>query len=109
MSKKTMLPLVATGLVFAIAASTSQPAEARRGGPAAGVAVGTVLGLGIAGVYTVPRYLYLSCRAIPLQCGWVGRTCAYDRWGDHVCQGGTWRCQRPTNCSGLTGVIKTGQ
>src|SRR5262245_28331570 len=101
MSKKIMQFLLATGLVLGIAASTSQPTEARRRGPAAGVAIGMVLGLGVAGAYALPLSFHPHCRALPLQCGWAGRTCSYDRWGDYVCQGGTWRCQRPAYCKDL--------
>ena len=82
MSKKIMQSLLAVGLVLGIAASMNQAAQAGRGGRvAAGVAVRTLVGLGIAGAYAVPRYL--SCHAGPRQCGWAGRTCAYDRWGNH--------------------------
>src|SRR5262245_25395027 len=105
MSKNIMRSLLATGLVLGIAASMSQPAEARRGGPAAGVAVGVVLGLGISGANAVPRY-FRVCRALPPQCGWADRTCSYDRWGDQVCRGGTWRCQRPTYCNWLTSATR---
>jgi hypothetical protein len=45
-------------LVLGIVAATVQPAEAHRrgGGVAAGLAIGTILGLGIAGAYAGPRY-----------------------------------------------------
>jgi len=99
MSKKIMQSLLAMGLVLGIAASMSQPAQAGGGGRvAAGVAVGTLVGLGIAGARAVPRYFRLSCHAGPRQCGWAGRTCSYDRWGDQVCHGGAWRCRRPNYC-----------
>ena len=43
--------------MLGLGAALSQPAEARRSGSiAAGIAVGTLLGLGIAGAYAGPRY-----------------------------------------------------
>ena len=32
------------------------------------------------------------------QCQWVGRSCWTNRYGEHVCSGGDWRCWRPTIC-----------
>ena len=57
MLKKLMQSAAALALVAGIAAASSQPAEARRG-VGAGVAIGTILGLGIAGAYAGPRYYY---------------------------------------------------
>src|SRR5262247_1445788 len=58
MLKKLMQSAAALVLVLGIAAATSQQADAHRrgGGVAAGVAIGTILGLGIAGAYAGPRY-----------------------------------------------------
>ena len=82
----------------------SRPAEAGRGGRvAAGVAIGTLLGLGIAGAYAGPRYYgpaYYGpgCYPGPRQCGWAGRSCWRNPYGETVCRGGEWRCWRPTIC-----------
>lgn len=101
MLKKIMQATLAIALLAGIATSTSQPAEARRGGVAAGVAVGALLGLGIAGAYAGPRYYdgyEGACYRGPRQCDWVGRSCWYNRYGEYVCRGGERRCWRPTVC-----------
>jgi hypothetical protein len=102
MFRKTMQCLLALTVVLGLAVAViSQPAEARRGGSiAAGVAVGTILGLGIAGAYD--RGYYYSggpgCFRGPRQCQWVGRSCWYNRYGEYVCRGGDYRCWRPLIC-----------
>ena len=102
MSKKITHALLALAVVLALGASTSRPAEARRGGVAAGIAVGTLLGLGIAGAYAGPRtYGYdpgPGCYRGPRQCSWVGRDCRTNRYGEPVCSEGHYRCWRPTIC-----------
>jgi hypothetical protein len=106
MSKKIMHALLALTIVVGIGAALAQPADAHRrgGGIAAGVAVGTLLGLGIAGAYAGPRYYrgpaYYEgeCYPGPRQCGHVGRRCWRDGYGELVCRGGEWRCWRPTIC-----------
>lgn len=104
MLKKFMQGALALTLVLGIGAAASQPAEAGRGGRvAAGVAVGTLLGLGIAGAYAGPRYYGYGpgpagCYRGPRQCDWVGRSCWYNRFGEYVCRGGEYRCWRPTIC-----------
>ena len=103
MSKKIAQALMSLVLVVGLGAAMSQPAEARRnGGLAAGLAVGTLLGLGIAGTYAGPRYYDgppAGCYRGPRQCGWVGRSCWTNRYGEDVCAGGTWRCWHPTICN----------
>ena len=81
MRKKFSHALLALTVVLALGATTTRPAEARRGGVAAGIAVGTLLGLGIAGAYAGPRYYGAGYR-----------------YGEHICSGGDWRCWRPTIC-----------
>lgn len=108
MLRKIMQAALALTVVLGIAASTMQPAEAhRRGGIVAGVAVGTLLGLGIAGAYSYPRYHrpryyaysgYGDCYPGPRRCAWVGRSCYTNRFGEYVCGGGAYRCWRPTIC-----------
>ena len=56
MLKKIMHGAVALALVIDMAAASAQPAEAQRRGIGAGLAIGTILGLGIAGAYAGPRY-----------------------------------------------------
>ena len=67
MLKKLMQSAAALTLVLGLAAATSQQADAHRrgGGVAAGIAIGTILGLGIAGAYAGPRYYDTVLRAIP--------------------------------------------
>jgi hypothetical protein len=93
--------LLALAVVLGISIATGRPAEARRGDIAAGVAVGTLLGLGIAGAYAGPRTYYgppPGCYRGPRQCGWVGGRCGIAPSGAQVCGGGEWRCWRPTVC-----------
>lgn len=108
MYRKLMSLLAASAMLFSVFVLTSEQAEARRGGGlAAGLAVGAILGLGIAGAYAGPRYyggpanyadVPPGCYRGPRQCGWAGRRCWVDRYGDQVCRGGDWRCWRPTIC-----------
>lgn len=102
MQKRIMQSAAALVLGLGIAAATIQPAEAHRrgGGVAAGVAVGTILGLGIAGAYAGPRYYDYGpgCYRGPRQCDYVGRSCWYNSYGERVCRGGDYRCWRPTIC-----------
>ena len=62
-----------------------------------GLAIGTILGLGIAGAYAGPRY-YGSCYPGPRVCDYVGRSCWYNRYGERVCRGGEYRCWRERVC-----------
>jgi hypothetical protein len=101
MPTKIILHLsLATGLLLAAVVSMSDPAEARRGGRfAAGLAIGAIVGLGIAGAYAGPRYYYgPRCYRGPRRCYRTGRSCWYNRWGEQVCGGGALRCRRATYC-----------
>ena len=98
-------------MVLALILGLTPPAEAGRDrSVAAGVAVGTLLGLGIAGVYAVPRAYYgpgypsgpayygQGCYPGPRHCGWAGRSCWRNPYGEMVCRGGEWSCWRPAIC-----------
>ena len=98
----------ASALVMGLGAAATPPAEAGRDASvAAGVAVGTLLGLDIAGAYAGPRPYYgpgypydpayygPGCYPGPRQCAWAGRSC---RRNGLVCRGGEWRCWRPAIC-----------
>jgi hypothetical protein len=103
MMKTFLQSAAALALVGGIFAATTQPADAGcrgcGGGFVAGAAVGTILGLGIAGAYAGPRYYAgPGCYPGPRQCGYVGRSCWFNRWGERVCGGGEYRCWRPTVC-----------
>jgi len=101
--KKIMQSAAALALVAGIFAATMDEAEARRGrGLGAGIFIGTILGLGIAGAYGGPRYYDDDDDAVcfrgPRQCDYVGRSCWYNRYGERVCREGRYRCWRPTIC-----------
>jgi hypothetical protein len=102
MRNKFTHAMLALTVVLGLGAAMVQPAEAHRrgGGIAAGVAVGTLLGLGIAGAYAGPRYYGAApgCYAGPRQCDYVGRRCWTNSYGEYVCRGGEYRCWRPTIC-----------
>ena len=101
MMKKVMLSVAALALAAGMFAATTQEAEARRGGGvAAGLAIGTILGLGIAGAYAGPRYYDDGprCYRGPRECDYVGRSCWFNRYGERVCRGGEYRCWRPRVC-----------
>ena len=103
MTRKITHALLTLALLLGLGASMTQPAEAhRRGGLAAGLAIGTVLGLGIAGAYAGPRYYGYEagpgCYRGPRRCGWENRHCFENRYGDLVCRGGDYVCTRPLIC-----------
>lgn len=103
MLKKLLQSAAALTLVAGIVAASSQEAEAgRRGaGVAAGLAIGTILGLGIA-AHAGPRYYDddddVECFPGPRQCGYVDRRCWHNRYGERVCRGGEYRCWRREVC-----------
>jgi len=105
MLKKFMSPVLALMLAFgAVMSATTVPAEAGRGGRvAAGVAAG-IIGLGVLGAYAHARdrHYYRDdeevCYRGPRECGWVGRRCFENRYGETVCRGGRWTCWRDTHC-----------
>lgn len=103
MIKKILNALMAVTLMTGVMASSIQPAEARGGGRfAAGLAVG-IIGLGILGAvgHARERDYYRSsgeCYRGREECGWSGRRCFTNSWGDRVCRGGRWSCYRPTYC-----------
>lgn len=78
MTKTIMRALLALTIVLGFNAGLTRRAEAGRDGRfATGLAVGTVLGLGIAGAYAGPRYYAPAyygpgCYPGPRQCGWTG-------------------------------------
>lgn len=107
MRNKIATLVLGLALMLGVVAVASQPAEAGGRGVATGLAVGTILGLGIAGAYAgpppygygpAPAYYGPGCFPGPRQCGHVGRSCWYDRYGEYVCRGGAYRCWRPTVC-----------
>lgn len=105
MQKKLMHSAAALALALGIVAASTQAADAHRRhrGLGAGIAIGTILGLGIAGAYAGPRYYGYyddgpACYPGPRQCGYVGRRCWINAYGEQVCRGGAYRCWRAEIC-----------
>lgn len=111
MFKKITLALMALTLAFGMVVSTAPQAEAGRRGVGIGIAAG-IIGLGILGAaanangYGHHRsYSYSSgydddrsCYRGPRECRWTGRRCFENRWGDEVCRGGRYVCERQVIC-----------
>lgn len=103
MFKKFANALMALTLGFGFAVSSVPQAEARGGaGVAVGVAAG-LIGLGLIGAAAHARDRYYvdegrECYRGPRQCHWAGRRCFENRWGDTVCRGGDYICDRPLIC-----------
>jgi hypothetical protein len=106
MRTKITQSLLTLAIVAVCAIATPATVRAGDGGRvAAGVAVGTFLGLGIAGAYDRPRHYTRDrydygpgCYVGPRHCDWVGRSCWYNRFGDRICEGGEYRCWRRRIC-----------
>ena len=110
MGKKIARTTLALALILGPGVAATHPAEASRDGSlATGVAVGSLLGLSIAGAYTGPRTYYPGyrygpaffgprCYPGPQRCGWAGRSCWRSPYGKLACRGGEWRCWRPAIC-----------
>ena len=108
MLKNLMASLLAITLVFgATMTAYTAPAEAGRGGRvAAGIAAG-IIGLGVLGAvanardrhhYSRYRGYEEVCYKGRRECGWVGRRCFENRYGEEICRGGRWTCWRDTIC-----------
>jgi hypothetical protein len=100
MYRKIINVVMASALVAGVCAASVQPAEARRGSFAAGVAAG-VIGLGLLGAYAHARdrvYYEGGCYRGPMRCEWTPGRCYYNDYGDRICRRGYERCYRPTYC-----------
>jgi hypothetical protein len=108
MIKKLTKIAMAFAIAFTAVAATAPDADARRGrNLALGITAGIVT-LGILGTYANrpyyaphPNYYYSAsphCYKGPERCGWVGRRCWENSYGELICKGGVWRCHRPTYC-----------
>jgi len=108
MLKKIFQVLLALSLIVGVLAAPIETAEARRG---TGVAVGVGLGLLGLGLLATQGYAYgpgpayygygpgpAGCYPGPRQCGFTGRHCFNDYYGNYVCRGGQYRCWRPAIC-----------
>jgi hypothetical protein len=88
MLKKIAYPMIAVALAAGTALATVQPAEARGGRVAAGVAAG-IIGLGILGAYAHARdraYYAGRCYEVGGGCYWREGRCYINRFGDEVCR-----------------------
>jgi hypothetical protein len=99
--KSILKSLLVLGLAAGIStASLTTEAEARRGARvAAGVAAG-IIGLGILGAYASrPAYAYSgpACHWRE-RCGYVGRSCWENRWGEVRCGPAKHRCWSEQVC-----------
>lgn len=99
MARKILQAMLALTLALGIAGSLSDPAEAGRRGRAAGIAAG-IIGLGILGYYAHERdrHYYRECYSGPERCGWRGRRCFYNDYGDYECRGGRYTCRHEEYC-----------
>ena len=109
MFKKITHTLMALTMALGMTVSVAPQAEARRG-VGLGIAAG-IIGLGIlgtaahAGHHHGSGYGYSSydddgdrCYYGQRECHWSGRRCFENRYGDEVCRGGRYVCERPLIC-----------
>jgi hypothetical protein len=95
---------LAAAVAFGAIATTTENAEARRGGYiAGGIVAGVVAGALIGSrAYAAPGYYSYSsgpgCYRGPRQCGYTAQRCYTNRYGDDVCRGGNYVCSRPVIC-----------
>jgi hypothetical protein len=108
MIRKLTHVLMALTMAFGLAISSAPQAEAGHGrGLGIGLAAG-IIGLGILGASANARgYGHRSyssyddggeCYRGPRECHWAGRRCFENRWGDTVCRGGRYVCERALIC-----------
>lgn len=102
----TLLVSLSTSSYMTVGADTAQAGH--RGSLAAGIA-GGLIGLGLLSAYAHARdHVYYRghdyerypevCHRGPRECGWVGRRCFENPWGEVICRGGRWSCWRETYC-----------
>ena len=108
MWNKITSTLMAMVMALSMTVATTQQAEARRG-VGLGIAAG-IIGLGILGAaahadrYDGPRYYSRyddgprGCYRGRRECHWTNRRCFENDYGDYVCRGGRYVCERPLIC-----------
>ena len=110
MFKKFTHMLMALTMALGVTFASAHEAEARRGhGIGLGIAAG-IIGLSVLGAAAHsgydrgPRHYSRYdddggyCYRGPRECHWAGRRCFENRWGDTVCRGGRYVCERPLIC-----------
>lgn len=107
MMKRFGNAMMALAVACSMMMAVAPEAQARRGvGVGVGVAAG-IIGLGILGAaaardYDRPRYYSRyddgRCFRGPRECRWSGRRCFENEFGDTVCRGGRYFCERPLIC-----------
>jgi hypothetical protein len=109
MFKKITHALMALTMAFGLSMSAPQQAQAGHGrGVGIGIAAG-IIGLGLLSASGAHAHGYnhrynsaydddRECYRGPRQCQWSGRRCFENRWGDTVCRGGRYHCERPVIC-----------
>lgn len=105
MLKKITHALMALVFALGFAATTAHQAEARGRGIGLGIAAG-IIGLGVGAAIAADRPRYYSrydgyedrCYRGPRECHWTGRRCFENSYGDEVCRGGRYVCERPLVC-----------
>lgn len=107
MLKKITSALMAVTMAIGFAVSSAPEAQAGKyhNGVGLGIAAG-IIGLGILGAassaHARDRYYSSydepSCYRGQRECHWRGRRCFENRWGDVVCRGGRYICERPLIC-----------
>ena len=109
MLKKFAHALMALTMAFGFAMSSAPQAEAHGRGLGISIAAG-IIGLGVlgaaAGAHGYPyRHRYYSaydegreCYRANRECHWTGRRCFENSWGDTVCRGGRYVCERALIC-----------
>ncbi|MFM7085351.1 MAG: hypothetical protein ACKOW3_10185 [Hyphomicrobium sp.] len=110
MLKKTLgLAIIAILSASAFVSVSVDRAQAGHGGSLAAGIAGGIIGFGLLSAYAHAneRAYYRAydykpypevCHQGPQQCGWVGRRCFENSWGEMVCRGGRWSCWRETYC-----------
>jgi hypothetical protein len=101
MFKKITHSVMALALVTGLMTVNVPKADAHDGrGVAVGVAAG-LIGLGILGAAANARGRYYAddrCYYGPRECHYTGRRCFENSYGDTVCRGGRYVCDRPLIC-----------
>jgi len=105
MINKTTNALMALSLALGMSASTAPQAEAHGRGIGLGIAAG-IIGLGVLGAAAAnahPRYYSAydegdRCYYGHRECHWTNRRCFENDYGDTVCRGGRYVCERPLIC-----------